>query len=336
MAQPTKRSGKNHYSHFVTHPNKVCFLLGFVLLVFVALGCRVIALSSYPPAASPAKPSATSLSTHTPTSPLPTAALTPTLTIVQPSATATVTETATPSPTPEPTETNIPQPWRIMPLGDSLTSGNYPGRVHSYRGYLESLLRQAGYGFDYVGTESRPAHGGTDPDNEGHSGFTIGPDEARFCTECSTANLYDHLEDYLQTEPDIILLLIGINDLIPLDVRPVIPEEAPAKLAGLVQRIQVLRPETYIFLASLPPVQFRDSSQWPPYQAINQMAEQIATADAGDRIYFVDINRTLTQNLDPGVDFADGIHLAEGGARKMAQVWLDAMIASGLPLARDR
>lgn len=68
-----------------------------------------------------------------------------------------------------------------MPLGDSLTSGNFPGRVHSYRGYLETLLREAGYSFDFVGTQSRPAHGGTDPDHEGHSGYTIGPDAARFC-----------------------------------------------------------------------------------------------------------------------------------------------------------
>jgi hypothetical protein len=73
------------------------------------------------------------------------------------------------------------------------------------------------------------------------AGFTIGPDDARFCDECSTANLYDHLEEYLQTEPDIILLLIGINDMLPLDVRPVKPEDAPGKLEGW-WRIQELRP----------------------------------------------------------------------------------------------
>ena len=217
-----------------------------------------------------------------------------------------------------------------MPLGDSLTSGNFPGRVHSYRGYLETLLREAGYSFDFVGTQSRLAHGGEDPDHEGHSGFTIGPDEARFCEECSTANLYDHLEEYLQTAPDIVLLLIGINDLLPLDVRPVNPEDAPGKLAGLVQRIQELRPGVYIFVASLAPVSFTDDSQWLPYQAINQMAEQIANADPSDRVFFVDINRVLEGILDRETDFADGIHLAEGGARKLAQVWFEALVNSGL------
>jgi lysophospholipase L1-like esterase len=217
-----------------------------------------------------------------------------------------------------------------MPLGDSLTSGNYPGRVHSYRGYLEVLLREAGYAFDFVGTLSRQAHGGADPDNEGHSGYTIGPDTARFCGECETANLYDHLEDYLKTEPDIILVLIGINDLLPLEVRPVKPEDAPGKLVGFVDRLQELLPEAYIFLASLVPVNYRDETGWPAYLAVNQKAEEIATADPNDRIFFVDVNRSLERTLDPETDFADGIHLAEGGGHKLAQVWLEALEASGL------
>jgi lysophospholipase L1-like esterase len=217
-----------------------------------------------------------------------------------------------------------------MPLGDSLTSGNYPGRVHSYRGYLEDLLREAGYHFDFVGTKSRLAQGGKDLDHEGHSGYTIGPDKARFCEECETANLYDHLEKYLQTEPDIILLLIGINDLLPLEVRPVKPEEAPGKLAALVERIQDLRPGTYIFLASLAPVNYRDESQWPAYQAVNREAEAIAAREATGRIIFVDVNWILEHTLDSEMDFADGIHLGEGGARKLAQTWFEALRYSGL------
>jgi lysophospholipase L1-like esterase len=217
-----------------------------------------------------------------------------------------------------------------MPLGDSLTSGTYPGRVHSYRGYLEQLLRAAGYSFDFVGTQSKLAHDGTDPDHEGHSGFSIGPDQSRYCETCPTDNLYDHLETYLQAEPDIILLLVGINDLVLEGVRPVVPAEAPAKLAGLVQRLQALRPQVYIFIASLAPINYTDSAGLPAYQAINQMAEQLAAADPADRIYFVDLNRALELTMDRETDFADGVHLAEGGARKMAQVWFVVLVASGL------
>ncbi len=81
----------------------------------------------------------------------------------------------TATPTTEPTRE--PGPWRIMPLGDSLTEGSYPDSHHSYRGYLEMMLRDAGYEFDFVGTQWRLGHGGTDFEHEGHGGFTIGPDE---------------------------------------------------------------------------------------------------------------------------------------------------------------
>jgi len=300
-----------------------------LLVFFTLIGCR----TNVPPGGFPT-PVPTTTPPHLLVTFLPTRLPTfiPTQKAEIPLLSATVAwieETATPTPIPELTPT-LSRPWRIMPLGDSLTSGNYPGRVHSYRGYLEGLLREAGYSFDFVGTQSRLAHGGTDPDHEGHSGFTSGPDEARFCEACSTANLYDHLEDYLHTEPDIILLLIGINDLLPLDVRPVKPEEAPGKLAALVEHIQELHPGAYIFLASLTPVNYRDESQWLSFQAVNQKAEAIAAVDSNDWIYFVDANRILERTLDPERDFSDGIHLAEGGARKLAQVWFEALVASEL------
>lgn len=303
----------------------------FLLVVFALAGCRI----NVPPGGYRAPVPTTTpplmLETFSPTG-LPTEPPTPKVEMLLPSATTALIEaTATPTPSPEPTLLpTTSRPWRIMPLGDSLTSGNYPGRVHSYRGYLEGLLREAGYSFDFIGTQSRLAHGGADLDHEGHSGFTIGPDDARFCEECSTANLYDHLEEYLQTEPDIILLLIGINDLLPLDVRPVNPEEASGKLAALVERFLELRPEAHIFLASLAPVNYRDETRWSAYQQVNQKAEAVAAADPGDRIYFVDANRILEHTLDPETDFADGIHLAEGGARKLAEVWFDALIDSGV------
>jgi lysophospholipase L1-like esterase len=301
----------------------------FLLVVFTLAGCQLnLPPGEYhtptPPTTPPRR-----LVTFPPTW-LPT--FTPTQKVVTPLLTATIAWTEAMA-TPRPIQGTTPtpsRPWRIMPLGDSLTSGNYPGRVHSYRGYLEELLREAGYSFDFVGTQSRLAHGGTDPDHEGHSGFTSGPDEARFCEACSTANLYDHLEDYLHTEPDIILLLIGINDLLPLDVRPVKPEEAPGKLAALVERIQELYPEASIFLASLVPVNYRDETQWPAFQAVNQKAEAVAALDLHDQIYFVDANRILERKLDPEMDFADGIHLAEGGARKLAQVWFEALVDSSV------
>ena len=109
--------------------------------------------------------------------------------------------------TPVPKPTRAPGPWRIMPLGDSLTEGAYPLGFHSYRGYLEIQLREAGYNFDFDGTQWGLAHGGTDYEHEGHGGFTIGPDDT--VSSGWPGNIYARLDYYLKTDPDIILLLIS-------------------------------------------------------------------------------------------------------------------------------
>jgi hypothetical protein len=104
------------------------------------------------------------------------------------------------------------------------------------------------------------------------------------------------------------------------------------KLEALVDRILEFKPDTTIFLASLAPVQWTDGSDWPEYQAVNAMAEQIASADPNDRIEFVDLKRTLEPLLDKQADFTDGVHLSESGAQKAARVWFEALIASGVLL----
>ena len=91
-----------------------------------------------------------------------------------------------------PGPTREPGPWRIMPLGDSLTEGDYPDGHQSYRGYLERMLRESGYEFDFVGTQWRLGHGGTDYEHEGHGGFTIGPDDSM--SAGWPANIYDRLD----------------------------------------------------------------------------------------------------------------------------------------------
>ncbi len=225
------------------------------------------------------------------------------------------------------TATREPGLWRIMPLGDSLTEGMYPDGHHSYRGYLEMQLRGVGYDFDFVGSQWRLAHGGTDYEHEGHGGFTIGPDES--LSSGWSANIHENLERYLRADPDIILLLIGINDLFPTEERPVLPAEAADKLAVLVARIEELAPAAHIFVASLVPVNWEGSAAWLEYEAVNAMAEKLGSASPNDRIYFVDMNRTLEPIMIPS-DYTDGVHFAESGARKVAQVWLDALFESGL------
>ncbi len=225
--------------------------------------------------------------------------------------------------TPAATVTPKTRLWRIMPMGDSLTEGDFPDGHHSYRGYLEVQLREAGYQFDFVGSQWKLAHSGTDYEHEGHGGFTIGPDKTM--ASGWPANLDARLENYLnKAKPDIILLLIGINDLFPRAQRPVDPAQADEKLAGFVKHILEIDPDVYVFVASLAPVNFEWTDYQPEYEAVNRMAEQIGNADLRDHIYFVDMNRSLTPTLT-SADFFDGVHFSESGARKVAQVWFEAL-----------
>jgi len=201
--------------------------------------------------------------------------------------------------------------YRIMPLGDSLTEGNYPGGIHSYRGYLRSKLLANGYtNIDLVGDRSKQAHGDALPldlDHAGHGGYTIGPDTQRFCPTCETTGLYEHIAGWLAvSDPDIILLLIGINDLVASQNHPPnYAQTAPDRLEALVERIETLAPDAIILLSSL--LQVRTGSEdWFKYLALNSRAASIGNASSSDKVYFVDLNAI---ELEDG-DYWDDVHLA--------------------------
>ena len=88
-------------------------------------------------------------------------------------------------------------------------------------------------------------------------------------------------------------------------------------------------PDVYIFVASPVPDNVDLSKPWPEYEAVNTMAEQIGSADANGRIIFVDMNRIQTSQMKT-VDYTDGFHFSESGARKVVLVWFDALQESNL------
>jgi lysophospholipase L1-like esterase len=216
---------------------------------------------------------------------------------------------------------------RILPLGDSLTrGGNPPHGYHSYRGYLYDFLKQSRFQVDFVGSQHLAPHAGGDPDHEGHSGFTIGPDETRECPSCPTLNLYDHLDRYLESDPDFVLLLIGINDLRSDGHDGVDPKTAPDKLERLVRRILALKPRTRVLLSSLLPVE-NPPRPWPEYDTFNQRASRLAAELP--RVTFVDAGREAGFNAG---DWHDGLHFSRTGAQKLAYVWFRHLA----PLLRER
>lgn len=228
-------------------------------------------------------------------------------------------------------------PVKIMALGDSLTAGEGVNGYQSYRGYLYQLLTTAGHKVDFVGSQASPTATEADEDHEGHAGFTIGPDNARYCNTinnelaCGTEhyNLYDNVENWLkQSNPDIVLLNIGINDMLPQVVavggagvnRSVDPDRAAPQLKGLVNRIREFAPNAKIIVSSLLRVSWRDGADWPAYRMVNTMARELGQ-NRDDGIYFVDLNAISLQSGD----FHDSLHLTNAGARKVALAWFEVL-----------
>ncbi|MCW1968581.1 MAG: GDSL-type esterase/lipase family protein [Anaerolineae bacterium] len=234
-------------------------------------------------------------------------------------------------------QSNPNPPIKIMVLGDSLTAGEGASGFQSYRGHLYQLLTAEGHKVDFVGSQRSPNMVEADEDHEGHSGYTIGPDNARYCSTVNNElacgperyNLFDNVEQWLkQNPPDVILLHVGINDLLPQTVtvggagidRQVDPDRAPQRLQNLVKRIRAFAPKAKLVTSSLLQVRWRDGSTWEQYRAVNAMAQQLGQ-NRDDGMYFADLNAVSLSNGD----FYDSLHLTNAGANKVAKAWFEVV-----------
>ncbi|MFJ5265575.1 SGNH/GDSL hydrolase family protein [Streptomyces sp. NPDC088387] len=187
-----------------------------------------------------------------------------------------------------------------MPLGDSITDGYtpYPG---GYRVKLWQLLAAGGHTVDFVGSQTNgPAELG-DRDHEGHPGWRID-------------QLDTNIETWLgQSDPRTIMLLIGTNDLNQNhDI-----ENAPDRLSGLIDHIRAIKPQTIIFVATIPPQS--NATLESRVRAYNAAIPSVV-ARKGSQVRLVKMYDALTT-----ADLADGIHPTKAGYDKMASVWHNAL-----------
>jgi lysophospholipase L1-like esterase len=199
------------------------------------------------------------------------------------------------APTGKPTPANVP-PVRIMPLGDSLTDGeNIPG---GYRIELWSRLVADGLPVDFVGSQSNGPASLPDRDHEGHPGWRIdqiagaaGPWLTRY-------------------QPQIVLLLIGTNDV----VQDANLDAAPGRLGALIDQITATLPNCRVIVASIPRLRDR---VWRQRAETYNVAIPAIVSTRGSRVAYVDAYSVL----DDSDLIGDGIHLTAGGDRKLADAW---------------
>ncbi len=200
--------------------------------------------------------------------------------------------------------TILPPRLRVMPLGDSITYGG--GAAGGYRAPLYQLLTNAGHNVDFIGTQTgNGAASLPDPDHEGYPGYTI-------------RNIDSILPNIFRAvaEPDIVLLLLGVNDFLQQDDTA----RATNRLEALVVRMTTNWPNAKIVVASLTEVSEPRNTQIQT--TFNAFLPGICERQRalGRQVYFTDMHSAV-----PLADMPDQLHPNQLGYRKMATNWFAAV-----------
>ncbi len=193
-----------------------------------------------------------------------------------------------------------------MPLGDSITAGEYSSTGNGYRRVLyDELAAQGNTTEDFVGSLTGRNHM-CDPDNEGHSGFTIANDAAL------TNQALGHYR------PNVVTVMLGTNDMNQnLDAG-----NAPARLGSLIDQIVSAEPEAAVLVASIVPS--TDPAIEARITAYNAALPAVVRArtDAGKQVAFVDMSAVGT------ADLANTLHPNDAGYQKIGDAFDDAVTAA--------
>lgn len=208
---------------------------------------------------------------------------------------------------------------KIMCLGDSLTHSN-PG----YRVELFRLLQEGGYAVEFVGPNKEKSADGASMAHGGFGGYTIGPGPSK-ADEWTNGkgNLFVIAEKCLESNPDIVLLLIGTNEFFNIgklqpDLNPNV--DGPVRLAALVEKIHALRPDVKVLVGSVPPVGWDASFA----SGFNKKAAELLAGKPNT--WFV--NSAGASGFVKGDWSGDNLHPSASGYKKLADAWFEAL--SGL------
>ncbi|OBT92656.2 hypothetical protein VE01_09799 [Pseudogymnoascus verrucosus] len=195
---------------------------------------------------------------------------------------------------------------RILPLGASITFGvdaTNPNTGNGYRKFLRDQLRYDGWQVNMVGTLSS----GTmrDRDNEGWSGFIV--DQVKVRAENVVPLLL----------PNLVLINAGTNDATQNINIPDIGE----RMRGLITYIFTQVPTTVVVLSTLIPN--KDQAAQGNVDKINVIYRGLVKElqAAGYHIVLAEMSEGWVTESD----LSDSTHPNEGGYKKMAASWRNAI-----------
>lgn len=227
-------------------------------------------------------------------------------------------------------ETNIlnASPLRILCLGDSITQGpaHFPG---GYRGPLQRMLSEAGVAVEFVGSSIRGSEGLAQPRHEGHSGFSIR--QIRDGDKTNHSESTPLRETLAREAPDLVLLMIGTNDLYVGN-----PVECAAVAAELLDIILAADSRPALMTGGIVPIlpglkpwgRLVEEDVTTRVVRYNERvsAEVARRASEGHRCVFVDHNAAARS---PDTHLEDGVHIGEAANRRLAASWFAALVCEG-------
>ncbi|MFT6239364.1 MAG: beta-glucosidase [Akkermansiaceae bacterium] len=201
-------------------------------------------------------------------------------------------------------------PVKIMLVGGSLTEGR--DSEHSYRRYLDGILRRQGHLIDFVGTrrkhddgKGQPTNHEYDPDHEGH----WGKGSAWLAKNISKA--------VARNTPDLAILHIGATDLVSAGQPPaILPDEILKNIKTMVGALRSENPDVRIVLAKIPPFEKEDDSAARLNGEISRFAEAHSTSQSP--IVVADLSAGFVASEDR---VRGGVRPTPHGAQKMARIF---------------
>ena len=227
-------------------------------------------------------------------------------------------------------------PLRIMELGDSITAGVVPGGEADARGgYRNSLAALMALHHDrvtFVGGRTGFSSGMSPPNHEGWPGFVI-----RSSPSAPAGQLYGALTAHAisKYEPDVILLMIGTNDLLRSEKRD--PGYSLSEIAQnmrlLLLQIFAQKPSVRVIVAGIvssPRISKRTVAAFDG-RILPDIVAQLQKR--GDRIgYVLQMQHAVPRD---SAHFPDGLHpYGSGGYAMIANAWFDAFTSSQIEIAK--
>jgi lysophospholipase L1-like esterase len=194
----------------------------------------------------------------------------------------------------------------IMPLGDSITEGVNGG----YRDVLWERLTSAGLTVDFVGPRSDRYADIADREHAGTPGF-------------NSSDILRNVDAYMATyRPDVVLLMVGTNDLAWWTTEA--PSAVEARVGRTIDRIAAASPETRVILATIAPI--ADRSVPPQGRSRTALVREYNAAvralAARRGLTLVDVEAALALS-----DLYDGVHpREEAHDAKIAPLWAAAIL----------